>query len=306
MKCQKCGMEYEGNFCPNCGTKKETSKKIADIFYFNYEGRMGFYKSYRNFCLKNMILFNLAIPGKEITHVTATPTEKKVSEESTKEIQNFVAEKMGNLTRIEKPKGYEIPQYFMVTYTDGICEYYLFNQEFYLIFQMCKFVSGECDTILTPYLVFEDTNYAPKIKIMESIAEVLNNKKIRDILSYVSDDCVLEENYGQYNRIKTKQVIEKEIKRRSGFMGTRASKAFIYASLEGSINEHGESVIEIKLDVHSHQGEKATYLLAPVFNRDNEITKLEFSLFYEKKKDTKTLWGEDLAKAKQSIYNDYK
>ena len=137
-------------------------KKIANIYYFNYKRDIGFYESYRNFCLKNMVLFNMAISGRSEIHVDATPSIEKVSEESTREIQAFVAEKLGSLTRIKEPTGYEVSEYFKVVYTDGICECYQFDDAFYQIFKMCKVVPGEVDTLLTPYLVFEDKEYAKK------------------------------------------------------------------------------------------------------------------------------------------------
>ena len=28
MKCQKCGTEYEANFCPNCGTPSAVQNKV--------------------------------------------------------------------------------------------------------------------------------------------------------------------------------------------------------------------------------------------------------------------------------------
>ena len=282
------------------------NKKIANIYYFNYEGDMGFYKSYRNFCLNNMISLNLAIPGKKISHVYPSPSTNKVSEESTKQIQDFVAERLGLLTQIEKPVNYEVSEYFTVMYTDGTSNYFQFDNNFFQIFKMANFISGECKTLLTPYLVFEDREYATKISILESIKKAIGDKKIRDILPYISNDCILEEKYGTYNCIKTKKEIDKEIKRRIGFMGTKASKAYIIASLEGSLNDVGESIVEIKIETRPAPGQKVIYLLSPEFNEANEISNLKFTLFDKSKKDTKTIFGDALTKAKQANYNDYK
>ena len=89
-------------------------------------------------------------------------------------------------------------------------------------------------------------------------------------------------------------------------MGKKASKAYIYATLEGSLNECGESIVEIKIEARPHNGEKSVYLLSPVFDENNEITNLNFSLFNANKKETKTLWGDELERAKKGIYNDFK
>lgn len=290
----------------NFGVQGSASKTIAEIYYFDYTGNMGIYHSYRNFCLENMVSFSVLIPGKTTRPISPVPSKKKVSEQSAREIQVFVSENLGNLTRIEEPKGYEVPEYFLVVYTDGMREYYQFDDEFSKIFEMKEVVEGSIDVLHTPYLVFEDKDYAKKIEIMDNIVTNLKGKKIRDILTYVSDDCVLEENYDQCNRIKTKKEIEKEIKKRIGFMGKKASKARIYATLEGSLNEYGESIVEIKIEASPQGGKEVVYLLSPIFNGNFEITNLNFSLFNANKRNTKTLWGNELERAKKGVYNDFK
>lgn len=287
---------------------KETSKKIAEIYYFNYEGYFGFYKSYRNFWLNNLVYVNLSIPCRNVTCVNATPTIKTVSKESTKAIQDFVAAKLCDLTPIKQPssKGYDILEYFLIEYMDDTKEYYQFDNEFLQIFDMCEFISDGGDIISTPYLVYESIDYAKKIKILDCIHSVIQNKTFRDIINYISCDCILEENYGKYNRIRGKREIEQEIKRRIGFMGVKAKKTYINSSLVGSYNEDGESIVEIKFSVIPHYGSGATYLLSTEFNEVNEITKLKFTLFDKEYKKTKALYGDGLARAKQAIYNDFK
>ncbi|MBQ2941825.1 MAG: hypothetical protein IJD97_06295 [Clostridia bacterium] len=290
---------------------KKTIKKIASLFYLNYEGEFGYYSSFRNVCQKNIISMRLAIPGKGGGHIKSTPYIEEYSEEDSESIRNFICEKIGHLKQIEEPKLYEVPQYFRVVYTDGSCDHYQFDDDFFEVFKMYKDnhkekLENTKKIISVPYLIFEDINYSEKIKIMDDIATIIKNKKITDILSYATADCTLEEKYNSFLCIKGKTTIEKEIKKRSGFMKRKLSKAHLYTTLEGSLNESGESIVKIKIEAHRPPQNKITYLLEPVFNESDKITNFKFTLFKECDQNSKTLYGDGLSKAKQAIYNDYK
>ena len=154
-------------------------KEIANFYYINYKNKIGYYDSYRNFCLKNMIYFGLAISTPE-THVDSTPTIHKLSTEKSNDIRTFIYSSKDMLKEILEPNPAEKKEYFKVVYVDGTEQCFEHNEHIHSIFENHENfkINGKCNVLNTPYLIFEDEKYSKIISILKEISQLSKLKEI--------------------------------------------------------------------------------------------------------------------------------
>ena len=278
--------------------------KIASLYYFNYQGDVGYYDSYRNFCLKNMIYLGMAISTPRV-HVHASPTEYLISNERSEQIREYVEQHLLELKLLSKGDLKESVEYIKVIYVDGSECCYECTEDFVKIFKNTETyrVSGECDVIMAPFLVFEDKSYGRCVAKIEEFKKLLYEKQLVKIVGLLDEDCILEELYcGQ--TFESKKAILKELKKRCGFVNMNLSKVSIYGMLEGTLSSDGKSDIVLKVEVYKKGTPKIYYLFQFDFAVSNEIKKITVRE-YNDLKASKIICGNAIVKIKNGTYNDY-
>ena len=279
-------------------------KEIANFYYFNYKDKIGRYESFRNFCSNNMIYFSLAISTPDV-HVNAEPVIYKISNVRTNEIKDYINKNKEILVEIIEPKPVDRKEYFKVIYVDGTEQCFKYNESIYTIFNKIGTykIEGKCDILSTPYLIFEDKEYAEQIKILEKIRLLIKDKQISLISKYLHEDCVFEE---KQQKIVTKNLIEKEYKKRAGLFNLNVSKYSFYPTLEGRLTLENKSVIELKVELSDKKYNRTNYIFEVEFEpNNNKITYIKLSQF-DKNDIRKTIYGNALKRVIAANYNDYK
>lgn len=253
--------------------------KIASVYVFDNTSDFGFYNSYRNFCLKNIIRLDF-VYGSKTVRVYSTPEKYTLSDS----------------------KSNEIKKYFFIEYVNGDKEYYNFNDELNEIFSSDKSdsISIKPNVISTPYLIFENSNESYKYRVINDIGIHVKNKDFSSIYKYFSDGCIV--NYNQIS-ISGLNEVKREIKKRSGFFDSKLKKIKFHNNVMGYLkNDVSDVCLKIEFTDEHHKTTK--YLLYFQFNKNSLIEKINIELFDERI-PMKMIIDDDLEKLLNSKYNDY-
>ena len=111
--------------------------KVEDLYYFNYEGKIGFYESYRNFSHQEITYIKLALSTSTV-HVNASPTIYTVEKEESNVIRSYVENVSPFLQEISAEDVEAASRYFKACYIDGTEKHFQYDDRFYNIFTIAK------------------------------------------------------------------------------------------------------------------------------------------------------------------------
>ena len=273
---------------------------IASVYVFNNTSDFGFYNSYRNFCLKNIVRLDFTYGSKEVK-VYSTPEEYVLSDSKSNEIKSLFNKYYPKLHKIDQSEIDNLKKYFLIIFVNGEKEYYSYNDEFNEIFSCDKSdaISSKPNVVSTPYLKFENSHESYKYKIINDIGVNLRNKNFSSIYSYLSDDCVV--NYNQL-RISGLNELKREIKNRCGFFNYKLKKVNFYNCMKGYLN-NGASEVCLEIDFVDKNYKTIKYLLYFQFNVNNLIENINIKPLDESI-HMKSITGDNLKDLLNSRYDD--
>lgn len=285
----------------NTKTDNTLIERIAEIYLFDDTSDFGFYNSYRNFCLKNIIRFDF-IYGSKNVRVNSTPEEYTLSETKSDTIRKIFKDNFENLVKIESVDLKDIKKYFSIVYVNGDKEYYKYNADFNKIFTCDKSdaINVKPEVISTPYLIFDNNSESKKYNVINQIGICIRNKKFSDIYKYLSDDCTID-----FKGLKIFGIdsIKEEIKRRCGFLNSKLKKVKFYNNIMGYLNKNSSDIC-LKIEYTDEHYNTTKYALFYEFDKNNHIVNIQIKLFDEKAK-MKMIFDEGLKKLLNAEYNDF-
>ena len=109
--------------------------KIESVYYFNYSGDVGYYKSIRDFRAEEMTYFELALSTPKI-RVNAEPIKFKLNVEVSAKIREIVVNYLDKLNEITEVLAENSPKYIMISLVDNTKLFYEYNEGFCAIFNL--------------------------------------------------------------------------------------------------------------------------------------------------------------------------
>lgn len=283
-------------------------KNIGSVYYFNYENKIGFYRSFKNFSLTRMVYLEVSLSTPAV-HVQASPNHFQISQQNSSIIREYLINRIDSLKEICKPQNYTPSKYIQITYVDGTSKYFEYNDEFCYTLNNAENYKqpGNTDDIIdTPYLVLTGSRSAKIAIILEQIADHIKNKQFAKILPYLHCNCILKELYSNKNNILTsKSAIQDRLKKERGFSGSKLRSVSFDTYLEGCLLRNNQSTLGIHVDMTDQAYHSHYYLLLFSFNVDFSISGI--SIYTHRFDHTsKTFYSLcDVELLKKGIYNDF-